>query len=156
MNGLSKHTFYTLLSTLNGELKRKIEIEHLINNDEITVEVTAVLNYDGIEYKGFGNDYLWIDAIANLQKHLPENVIIKCCLTCRHGSLCPVGNNENELFCVKDIVPKNKEDLFFCTEDYKQREKRSREYFSCCSDYRPQSDDYFTYNDYLYYLNKKN
>ena len=117
VNILPKRVFYTLLSTPGGETKTKIEIEHLTDSNEITSKVTAVLCYEGIEYKGFGTDWLWIDAIADLQKHLPENVKIKCCLTCRHGSLCPVGNKENEIFCVKDIVPKKKEDLFFYTED---------------------------------------
>ena len=152
---MPKRVFYTLLSTPGGETKTKIEIEHLTDSNEITVKVTAVLRYEGIEYKGFGTDWLWIDAIADLQKHLPENVKIKCCLTCRHGSLCPVGNKENEIFCVKDIVPKKKEDLFFYTEDHKQREKRSREDFFCCGDYRQQGADYFTYNDFFISLIKE-
>ncbi len=118
---------------------------------------TVGCTYDGKEYWGRGKDHLWTDAFADLQKKLPEGVTIKCCLTCRHGNLCPVGNAPNEVFCTKDvqILPKSDlSDLYFYTEDEEQRRIRSRQSCASCEDYQPQTDDYYTYNDFLYHLNK--
>lgn len=114
---------------------------------------TVGCTYDGEEYWGRGeDDYLWIKAFADLQKKLPEGVTIKCCLTCRHGNLCPVGNPPNEVFCTKDVLITQKSDLYFYTEDDIEREKRSRQSCTLCEDYQPQTDDYYTYNDFLYHL----
>ena len=146
---------YTVsLLTSNGQKKTVIQILHFMDSNENTTKVTVSLNYDGKNFLGHGADYYWIDAIADLQKNLPKEVIIHSCLTCKHGNMCPVGNDQNEVFCLKDITPKNKEDLFFYTEDYTERDKRRRKYFGFCEDYAPQSVDYFTYNDFLCYLNK--
>lgn len=63
------------------------------------VSVDCTLN--GAHYFGYGKDSLWIDAFADLQNQLPAGCFLKCCLTCRHGNLCPTGNNANEVFCTK-------------------------------------------------------
>jgi hypothetical protein len=110
--------------------------------------------YNSKEYCGYGDDYLWIDAFADLQRKLPEGVFLKCCLTCRHGNLCPVGNDVNEVFCTKDVLITQKSDLFFYTEDEVERAKRSKQYCGLCEDYQPQSEDFYTYNDYLCFLQK--
>ncbi len=110
--------------------------------------------YNGNQYWGHGKNSLWLDAFADLQRQLPEGVLLKCCLTCRHGNLCPVGNYTNEVFCTKDVLITQKSDLYFYTEDDREREKRSRQYCSSCDDYQPQTDDFYTYNDYLHYLEK--
>ena len=111
--------------------------------------------YNGKKYWGHGGDYLWIDAFADLQRQLPEGVFLKCCLTCRHGNLCPVGNDVNEVFCTKDVLITKKSDLYFYTEDDREREKRSKRYSDSCEDHKPQTDGFYTYNDYLYFLKKK-
>ena len=116
--------------------------------------VNVGCKYDGKEYWGHGSDHLWIDAFADVQRQLPEDVLLKCCLTCRHGNLCPVGNGVNEVFCTKDVLITQKSDLYFYTEDDKEREKRLRQYCGLCEDYQPQTDDFYTYNDYLHYLKK--
>ena len=95
-----------------------------------------------------------MDAIADLQNRLPQGVLLKCCLACRHGSFCPVGNGMNEVFCVSDLVPKEKSDLFFCTENEEETHKRSREYFHQCEKFQPQEENYYTYNDFYHYLKK--
>ena len=112
------------------------------------------IKYNGQELWGRGEDYLWVDAFADLQKQLPQDVTIKCCLTCRYGNMCPVGNKPDELFCTKDVLITKKSDLFFYTEDDTEREKRSRGFTCVCSEYQPQVEDYYTYNDYFYELNK--
>ena len=127
------------------------DVYHLSENtDDLTVSVG--LNYHGSEYWGYGKDYEWLDAFADLQKKLPDGFTIRCCLTCRHGNTCPFGNLPGEFFCTKDLDIKQKNDLFFCTGDDNERKKRSRYYSYFCNDYAEQSKDYFTYNDYLYYL----
>ena len=116
--------------------------------------VNVGCTFAGKEYWGHGSDYLWIDAFADLQKQLPEGVLLKCCLTCRHGNLCPGGDDKNEVFCTKDVLITQKSDLYYYTEDDREREKRSRQYCSLCDDYQPQVDEFYTYNDYLHYLQK--
>lgn len=115
-------------------------------------EVTVGCTFRGKDYWGRGKDDLWIDAFAGLQKRLPEGVQLACCLTCRHGNLCPVGNAENEVFCTKDVVITQKSDLYFYTEDEGERRKRAKQSCDLCEDYEPQTDEYYTYNDYLIYL----
>ena len=66
--------------------------------------------------------------------------------------MCPVGNQPNEVFCTRDVRITQKSDLFFYTEDYAEREKRSKKYTDICENYQSQSEDYYTYNSYLYYL----
>lgn len=116
--------------------------------------INVGIKYNGQELWGRGKDYLWVDAFADLQKQLPQDVTIKCCLTCRHGNMCPVGNKPDELFCTKDVFITQKSDLFFYTEDDAEREKRSCGYTCVCDEYQPQTDDYYTYNDFLYQLKR--
>lgn len=96
------------------------------------------------------------DALILLAKNLPESWYIKSCLSCRFGHFCPVGNRDNELFCVTDFEPKTPRDLWHVTEDDAERKSRSRTLFECCEHYREESEDYFTYSDYFYKMNDKN
>lgn len=140
-----------ILGTPEGDTQVEL---HVGCHEESTPAVNVGCRYNGKDYWGRGNDYLWMDAFADLHRQLPEGVSLKCCLTCRHGSLCPTGNEENELFCTKDVTINQKSDLYFYTEDRGEREKRSRQYCSVCEDFRPQSEDFYTYNDYLDFLKK--
>lgn len=156
-----QYRFNSFLHTPNGSE----EVQLLVSCHEEAVYVKGVLEqpptvnvgckYDGKEYWGHGSDYLWIDAFADLQRQLPEGVFLKCCLTCRHGNMCPVGNDKNEVFCTKDVLITQKSDLYFYTEDDREREKRSKQYSDSCEDHEPQSDGFYTYNDYLYFLKRK-
>lgn len=114
--------------------------------------VSVGIKYGEKEIWGYDKDFLWVDAFADLQKKLPDNVRIQCCLTCRHGNMCPVGNKPGELFCTKDVIITQKSDLFFYTEDDTERTSRSRDCTNVCEKYEEQSKDYYTYNDYLYYF----
>lgn len=144
------------LETPAGEETAVLQIyyneEKMFYSSEKTPIVSLSITYGDNEIYGNGMDYLWIDAFADLQKHLPKNVKIKCCLTCRHGNLCPVGNCPNEIFCTKDVEILQKSDLYFYTEDEAEIAKRSRNYTFVCEDFKEQNDDFYTYNDYLYYL----
>lgn len=145
------------LQTPDGNETVTLTIHHneeaeYYKHDENYPTVSALCSYNGVEYRGTGTDYLWIDALANLQKALPKDVILKCCVTCRHGNQCPFGDKPNEVFCTKDVNIHHKYDLDFYTTDYNERDKRSRQYCDVCEEYKSQSDNYYTYNDFLYHL----
>ena len=142
------------LSTPAGDTQAKVIVA--VQSEDTaaghTPSVTVCLRFSGKDWQGHGKDPLWIDAFADLQKQLPKDVSLKCCLTCRHGNLCPVGSDNNELFCTKDVAISQKNDLYFYTEDEIERKKRARQYCHVCDDYQLQSDDPCTYNDFLWYL----
>lgn len=117
--------------------------------EECTVSIS--IEYDGQVYFGRGYEYLGIDAFVDLQKQLPQDVFIKCCLSCKHGNQCPVGNSSNELFCTNDVEIKQPEDLWLYTEDELERQKRLCSYAKVCNDWQKQSEEYFTYNDFYYF-----
>lgn len=150
----TQYRYEITLSTPDGESK---ELLHVVCNeeDEFHPTVRVSIQYQDQEIWGYGEDYLWVDAFADLQKHLPDNVILKCCLTCRHGNMCPFGNKPGEVFCTKDFVVSSKEDMcnLFGTESNDVIENRSRNYADTCENYKHQSADFYTYNDYLYELN---
>ena len=153
-----QYRYDTVLRTPNGDRAVKLMVSyheesvHYKGRLEQAPTVNVGCTFEGKEYWGHGSDYLWIDAFADLQRLLPDGVLLTCCLTCRHGNLCPVGNNINEVFCAKDVLITQKSDLYFYTEDDIEREKRSRQYCGLCEDYQSQTDNFYTYNDYLHYL----
>lgn len=150
------------LVTPEGEKAQRIQIichyEDTYYQGELVKapSVNVVMKFDGRELWGRGNDYLWTDAFADLQKKLPEGVTLKLCLTCRHGNLCPYGNEPGRVFCTKGLTVNSKEDmcnLFDSGEKYNMRE-RDTDATESCNDYEPQSKDHYTYNDYLYFFEK--
>ena len=80
-----------------------------------------------------------------LVKRLNGKYEIHSCYTCKYGSFCPLGDQDNEIFCVNDFRPKCKSDLFFIYEDMKERKNRSRTLFDVCKEFQPCRDDYYTY-----------
>ena len=143
------------LLTPNG--KTMVPMEIVYDDSEVATNPRSeiTLLYNGIEYKGNGADYLWTDALADLQIKLSQDVKLACCMTCQHGNMCPYGNKENELFCTKDITITNKEDildLFDQTDPFKNRAVATLDF---CEDFVYQSDDFYTYNDYYYQLSRK-
>lgn len=155
-----QYRYDAVLQTPNGDVAVKLWVgydeEPLYDKESLEQQLTVNVGctFDDKDYWGHGSDYLWIDAFADLQRQLPEGVFLKCCLTCKHGNLCPVGNDRNKVFCTKDVLITQKSDLYFYTEDDGEREKRSRQYCGLCEDYQPQTNDFYTYNDYLYELKK--
>ena len=94
-------------------------------------------------------------ALIALAKALPEGYALRCCLSCRHGNFCPCGDGDDELFCLSDIRPQGKADVFFPTSDDTEREKRRRSLFFLCPDYAPQEEGYFTYSSFLYEMRRR-
>ena len=74
------------------------------NDEDVANPVEINLTYNGVIYQGKGTDHLWVDAFADLQNRLPHGIKLACCMTCRHGNMCPYGNRENQLFCTRDLV----------------------------------------------------
>ena len=137
--------------------KVMVPIKITYDDKEVIIDPKSeiTLLYNGMEYKGYGADYLWTDTIADLQTKLPIDVKLACCMTCRYGNMCPYGNEENQLICTKDITIMSKEDmldLFDQTEPFEERAVASLDF---CEDFVYQSDDYYTYNDYFYQLSRK-
>lgn len=133
---------------------------HVISHSECVYDnrsvVRVTLPYEGKDYQGVGSDYLLVDAFVDLQRNLPENIYLKCCLTCRHGNMCPVGNTPGEIFCTKDVVIRSEKDSLHYTEDENERKKRSRFYTDICENYKEQTEEFYTYNYFYSSMKKKN
>ena len=144
------HEHITLLSPTDI-----IVVPIQINYDDGEEAITTVeinLTYDGVKYQGRGTDYLWVDAFADLQSKLPHNIKLACCMTCRHGNMCPYGNKENQLFCTKDITIASKDDMIKLIDEDSSFLGRAVASIHYCKDFIYQTDDCYTYNDYLYFL----
>jgi hypothetical protein len=112
------------LLTSNGKTIVPMEITYDDSEVIANPQSEITLLYNGMEYKGCGDDYLWIDTLADLQTKLPKDVTLACCMTCRHGNMCPYGNEENQLICTKGITITSKEDmlnLFDQTDPFEER-----------------------------------
>ena len=118
-------------------------------------DVKAELFLCGEKFEGHGTSLDWDDAFADLQKRLPEGYSLKCCLTCRHGNMWIYGRVPNLIFCMHGKKVNDKDDLieYFGFEEEAGREKKAT---YICENFAPQSGDFYTYNDYLYYLEGKN
>ena len=131
----------------------KVSVPIQICYTNVDVEITV--SYNDTEYCAKGKDHLWVDAFADLQAKLPSNTQLACCMTCRHGNMCPYGNRENQLFCTRDLVISSKGDmidLFNNTDPYAERVVSSIKY---CEVFIYQSKHSYTYSDFLYHLEKK-
>ena len=152
-----KYTLNTELTLLspNEQVQVPVQILYESDDDADLLPSEIHLTYNDIKYIGKGTDYLWVDTFADLQKKLPNNMQIACCMTCRHGNMCPFGNGRNELFCTKDIVISQKWDMVELFEKNDAYNKRETPFCHYCADFVYQSDDYYTYNDFLYQLQKQ-
>ena len=92
-------------------LDLKIEFDNS-DMDEVR-SMTIKTNYLEKEIIAIGTNYPFDDAYSDLQNKLPKNVQLKCCVACRHGNQCPVGNAPDEVFCTKDVMITCESDLFF-------------------------------------------
>ena len=156
------HRYYhfdVTLDTPDGPRGEKLEIT--VHEEEVyrvghgwlpAPIVTARVCLEKEMYLGDGtDDFLWIDAVADLQKKLPAGVAIRGCLTCRYGNLCPYGNEPGKVYCLRGEKVACKMDVAaLCDrDDWMRREKG---YFDCCDDWTAVSDDHYTYNDYAEHL----
>lgn len=141
-----KHNIYTLtITTPNGVIE--IPIQHrAANANDDNMQITIVVTIQG--KKMCFDAETTEEVLTKFAKSLPVGWRIQSCLSCRYGQLCPVGNTDNELFCVTEFEPKEIRDLWHVTEDDGERKKRSRNLFNLCDQYMPQTSTYFTYSNY--------
>ena len=157
-----KKTVHTEMTLISSRGKERVPATIRYTEDEKTFypESEITLIFDGKEYKGQGTNYLLVDTYADLQKKLPDGVKIACCMTCRHGNMCPYGTDIHQIFCTDGIEIKinSKDDMYdFCDlfTNHEWCSKHEVLAYNCCDKFVYQSDDYYTYNDFLYRLNKK-
>jgi hypothetical protein len=146
-----KQRIETQITLLSGADARPAPIRICYTDSE--VELT--LRHEGAEYCGRGGDCFWTDAFADLQKKLPKGILLACCMTCRHGSFCPYGNRENQLFCAKNVSIASKEDVLqWMEKDPRSFWESEVSALHFCDGFAPQSDAFYTYNDYLIHLQR--
>ena len=143
------------LLTPNGKTMVPIVITYDDSEVIANPKSEITLLYNKMEYKGCGSDYLWTDTLADLQMKLPSDVKLAFCMTCRHGNMCPYGNEENQLICTKGITITSKRDMLDLFDQTNPFEERAVASLDFCEDFVYQSDNYYTYNDYFYQLNRK-
>lgn len=80
-----------------------------------------------------------------ISRILSDRYEIHSCYTCRYGNFCPVGDRDNEIFCINDFEPKRKEDILYIFQNGEEMKKRSRTLFYICDGYKPCDDNYWTY-----------
>ena len=153
-----KQIIQTKLTLVLPTDKVIVPLQIVYDNDEDEVNPISEISlvYNNIKYQGNGTNFLWMDTFADLQRKLPHDVKLACCMTCRHGNMCPYGNRANLLFCTKDVQINNKIDMCnVYNESIVSSSNREVSSFNYCDDFIYQTDDYYTYNDYLFYLQEK-
>lgn len=141
-------TFITLL--VNG---KNIVVPIYISDEELAVDakVTIEIIYNDVKYIGVGKELNWVDAFADLQKKLPNGVVLKCCMSCKYGNLNLYGNIPNQVICSKNISSKDDLLEYLYTGDYNQNEQKSTD---VCENFDLANKEYYTYNDFLCYTEK--
>lgn len=87
-------------------------------------------------------------AVKNLQRALPSNMKITACQTCMFGNFNPYGDMDNEIFCLKGFVVRNKMEVCEIIQKAETHE-RKRTLLAFCADYKPiDNKAYYTYNDW--------
>ena len=139
------------LHTPAGKTVVPMEIVHHDSTSELEIGIA----YHHVQYIGNGRiDYI-ADALANLQSKLPDDVKLCCCMTCRHGNMCPYSAGEEELYCTKDLSINSKEDICNLFDSIKSDFDRIVSAFSSCDDFVYQNQGFYTYNTFLYYLEQR-
>ena len=143
-----------------------IQTDDMVQSLDLTIEydhedmdmvnsMTIRTTYQGKEIVAIGTVWPFDDAYSELQRKLPANVRIKCCVACRHGNQCPTGNAPDEVYCTKDVIVCDKMDAFHYTVEDNEASCRLRHFGDSCDDFSPQEEEIYTYSTYLYYLKNK-
>ena len=128
-------------------------IEKIENpDDDPSVRLSVVIG--GVKYATEFRDNTEYAVIA-LQKLLSKNVEVVCCQSCAHGFFCPVGDQDDEIFCITDFEPKRKEDIIDAMLDRQKWEKRSRRLLHVCDQYERTTGEKYSYNDWQYNMTER-
>lgn len=93
----------TPLTVMINDEKRQLQVIKCItqvNDDEDLNRFYLLLDIDGEKYQTKEDSTMEL-LLLELQKLLPSSHKILCCQSCMHGSFCPYGDNENEIYCFK-------------------------------------------------------
>ena len=139
-----------LILSPDGIVSAPITVEYR-DGDGFSSEVRSELNKK--TFRGVGESRGLEQAFADLEKNLPENCSLRCCMVCRHGNFCPFGGAPGQLFCTKDKVINSKDDMIALFSD---KSAFGREVFAADNygDFVRQDRDHYTYNGFLYYCFK--
>ena len=142
----------TIAHTVTHDPSQIKKVSNAYGDDYILYDVTDAsvsLEWNRETYCGRGmeNACQTEGALRDLERKLLAGIKIKSCLTCRHGNFCTFGSNDNEIFCVPDLEPKQKTDLDFIFLSEKPDEwlKRRRSLFHVCPEYKPDSAECWSY-----------
>ena len=96
-----KKTIETQITLISSSGKTIVPMQINFYDDEDAINPESEINiiYNSIKYQGKGEDFLWVDTLADLQSKLSQEIKIACCMTCQHGNMCPYGDVANQLFC---------------------------------------------------------
>ncbi len=139
----------------SGRVSVPVQINYSDNEPAGKSLSEMILWHNNAAYQGNGNDYLLTDTFADLQRTLPHGSIIACCMTCRHGNMCPYGNTVDRIYCTKGHEIRSIEDVHDYFDANEPHSLQTVSVCSCCDDFVCQSDSYYTYNDYLLRLREK-
>ena len=143
------------LNNASDTVSVPLTVEYDCGEESPSPRVRLTIEYNGASCHGTGADDMWVDAFADLQRNLPEGVLLACCMTCRHGNLCPYGSAPNTLYCTKDVMIDSKAamcDLFDSEDAF---DKRAVFSYGYCESFVCQDADHYTYNDFLFQLKKR-
>jgi len=117
------------------------DAKYQFDEDNDLAKVELVVDKNMIEVSGDCAESVF----RKLSRKLSDKYKIHSCYTCRFGNFSPLGDQDNEIFCINDFEPKSKSDLFFLYEDVEERKKRCCTLFDVCGKYQPCSEGYWTY-----------
>ena len=149
---MENKVFNLLIENSEGILELEVS-QTVMNKYDDNMSVTLSTTIQG-EAKSWESETTE-DTLILLAKSLPEGWKLKSCFSCRFGNFCPVGDYDNELFCVTDFEPKESCDLWHVNEDAVERKNRRRTLFDCCECYKEQAENYYTYSDYYHIMHPK-
>lgn len=146
-NPLEEKIFYVnyIIDGIVSVIPTRAMYEQVGKGDDPRIKIE--LTYEGHNFLSSESESTE-HAILNLKQILPSNINIAGCVSCKHGNYCPYGDLDNEIFCFKDISFSNKMDVCDFFSNNSHIENRSRQLFDFCTDYKPITDEYFTYNDW--------
>lgn len=145
-------TEYNAFVTLLINEKSTVVPIHIEDEElDIDAKVSVEIVYSGVKYRGIGKELDWTDAFADLQKKLPESVLLKCCISCKYGNLNLYGNIPNQVICSysKNIHSKDELVSYLSTRNYEDNEHNST---YACEHFDFVNKEHYSYNDFLYYV----
>lgn len=127
-----------LTVTVNGT-EHTAEVLH--THEEETEDCSITLSVVGETFHTEENTAEY--AFKKLTEILPVGMKIHSCYTCRHGNFNPLGDFDNEIFCLHGHNPESKSDVVGIMMRSCKPPRHSL--FYCCERFEDMADGYYTY-----------